>query len=199
MKDDDNALDEQIKALEQELNALNEQNAELTNQIQALQEELEQYKAIVDKRDLITTDSSIDEKFANAYKLDEPATIGGLEVKVSNISYPNDYEGIVPQSGALISGTIEIKNIGINSISCEMFYINIVDKEGRIYSKSRVRNSKELITTSGASFLASGVNLAPQFTTNETFLFHVPDANTDFLIEIVDRGTRETRYIRIKL
>jgi hypothetical protein len=54
------------------------------------------------------------------------------------------------------------------------------------------------ITTSGASFLASGVNLAPQFTTNETFLFHVPDANTDFLIEIVDRGTRETRYIRIK-
>ena len=79
MKDDDNALDEQIKALEQELNALNEQNAELTNQIQALQEELEQYKAIVDKRDLITTDSSIDEKFANAYKLDEPATIGGLK------------------------------------------------------------------------------------------------------------------------
>ena len=33
VKDDDNALDEQIKALEQELNALNEQNAELTNQI----------------------------------------------------------------------------------------------------------------------------------------------------------------------
>lgn len=141
----DNGPKGQNDALTQEMDALKNQNAELKNQIKVLQEELEQYKAIVDRRELVTLDSSIEEKFSNAYALDETVTIGELEAKFSNIAYPDNYEGLVPQAGELISGAVDIKNIGLKTADCRNYLIHIVDKEGRKYNKGLYNNNIEYI------------------------------------------------------
>lgn len=207
-KDNKNALDDnkkndgllkQIDSLTNERDELEKQKAELESKVQELEAELKKYQEVVHKREFLTQDSEIEEKFALAYSLDETATIHELEITLSNVTFSDNYNGVVPEFGKVITGTMNIKNISRENAYLNFYHMYVVDNEGCKFQKSLFNERKNEIYEPVNTAINS-IDLKPKFSTSEDFLFVVPDIDTELLLEIYysNGNNKEVKYIRLK-
>lgn len=199
---DNNKMNEelrmQIDALAQERDELIKQKSQLESKVKELESELKKYQEVVHKREFLTQDSQIEEKFALAYSLDETATIHELEVYLTNVTFSDNYRGVIPEFGKVVSGTINIKNIGRESIYPNIYTMYVVDNEGYKFKRSLFNEKNNVINEAGHSAVSYQIELQPKFPLTEEFFFIIPDIDTELLLELNYKDGAEVKYIRLK-
>lgn len=195
-------LQMQIDSLSRERDELMNQKSELEKKVQALESELQKYQEVVHKREFITQDSQIEEKFATAYSIEETATVKELEISLSNVTFSDNYKGVIPEFGKIVAGTINIKNIGLDSAVLGRYTMYVVDKEGHKFKKSVFNNYTYEFYEPGNTTISEQNELKPVFSISEEFMFIVPDTDTELLLEIVYNDIypdkNEVKYIRLR-
>ncbi|NLX78140.1 MAG: hypothetical protein GXZ01_12385 [Clostridiaceae bacterium] len=195
-------LQRQIDALSTERDELERQKAELESKVKELESELEKYREVVHEREFLTQDSQIEEKFAMAYSMDETATIDELEITLENVTFMDNYKGVVPEYGKVITGTINIRNISRENASLVWYTMYVVDNEGYKFQRSLFNDVMQEIYDPGKSYVSYQGELKPKFSISEEFLFVVPDTDTDLLLEINHLNENPSKnkviYIRLK-
>lgn len=182
---------------------LREENDQLKEEKQRLQEENERYKSVVDARELITVDHDIDEKFSNAYGIDENPIVYGMEFSINSVGEGTEFNGRIVEQGSLVYIDFKYNNNSIEDLYLSAFTMTLVEKDGTTYQphfqrKDGIARNDKLLSDKKYLFNINGEDfLAPRFSDEGSVVFNVPSLSDSYLLQ-VEYGVQDVAYIRIK-
>ena len=104
-----------------ENNHYKEENEALKTRILELEDKIAEYEKVIDRKELLTADHSIDEKFEDAYAMDDKPINEGLEFTILQVDAGSEYDGKTVEQGEIVSVSFECSNTSIEEIDLREF------------------------------------------------------------------------------